>query len=359
MANFVNDYSGLAAAGAGFQSFADAFERAKDSQAKRQEMEARMSAEKAKAERDADEAAIKMKVAGLRKNASGEMEDAPMGPGAQGKQKLDVFKAGGNGEYDENGNLTNVTVNPDSMNMLRAQSLSDQRDSTRNFQQRRIGLQEARFGEQQSQNAAHAGHQIESDSVMKDMVNARQSLSRGRGLLDGKNPLTYNNLSAVQMDVIAGMTKGGQTSEGKVNREMQESWIGKWNNAMAKAGKYGEGNDIRTQDPGLYNQIKGLLEEVDHSIANNMSDRTKALASSYSQTSNKKVRATVDQKVKQYSAPEEPQGLVSGQGLVKPGLVNGEGGAPQQDPNVIDYAKQNNLDYAHALKILMDRGYGK
>ncbi len=335
MADFLTDYSGLAAAGAGFNSFAEAYQKAQDNKIKNQELQARADSEKTKAQREADQTAIQMRIAGLQKDpATGQLSEAPMGPGAQGKQKLDVFKSGGRGTYDENGNLTDVAVDPDSMNMLKIQNGLQQKDRAFGLQKDRLDLQRSRFGETQSQNAAKAGKDIEEDPVNKDAAQARQSLSRGKSLLNGKNPLTYNNLNAVQQDVISGMTKGGQSSEGKVNREMQESWIGRWNNLKAKAGQYGNDNDIRKQDPGLYKQIQDLLNEVDGSIAHNMAERTKSLATSYGQTSNKKQKAVVDQKIKQYSASDDDaQGLVSGQGLVKQGLVGGgQPASPQVDP---------------------------
>jgi len=55
MADFLEDYSNLAAAGGAFKGFAEGFEKAQDSKAKRQEQEARAKAENAKAEREAFE----------------------------------------------------------------------------------------------------------------------------------------------------------------------------------------------------------------------------------------------------------------------------------------------------------------
>ncbi len=336
MADFLTDYSGLAAAGAGFNSFAQAYQDAQDRQTKKQEAQAKLAAMSAQMDREATDQALKLRAAGAQKNSAGQLEDAPLNPQEQGKQKLDVFKAGGAGTYDENGNLTGVQVDPDSMNMLKIQNGLQKNQFTQGLQRDRLNLMKDRFGETQSQNAAKAGKDIEEDPVNRGAAEARQSLSRGKSLLTGKNPLTYNNLNAVQQDVISGMTKGGQSSEGKVNREMQQSWIGRWNDLKAKAGQYGEDNDIRKQDPGLYKQISDLLNEVDGSIAHNMAERTKSLATSYGQTSNKKQKAVVEQKVKQYSASDDnAQGLVPN-GLVRPGLVGGGQSAP---PPAIDPSK--------------------
>ncbi len=359
MADFIQDNSNLGFAASALQGFAGAYKDAQDDQVKRQEAQAKLSQMKAQADRDATDAALKLRVAGYQKTQGGgpsDLEEAPMSPSAQGKQKLDVFKAGGAGEYDENGNLTGVSVDPASLNMMKIRNQNEQRQATRDMQGRRLDLMGRRFEEVQSQNAAGAGNKITDDKIITDLTASRNSLASGRRLLDGKSPLTYNNLNAVQQDVINGMTRGAQSSEGKVSREMQESWIGRWNNLKAKAGEYGEDNDIRTQDPGLYKQIKGLLDEVDNSSAKNISARTKALASSYGQTSNKRQKAIVEKKVQDADAEANPEGLV-GKGLVNPpGLV---GGQPAQttapDPDAVKYAQMHGMDINAASKIVADR----
>jgi hypothetical protein len=231
------------------------------------------------------------------------------------------------GAPDAAGN-PNYVPNPDYWRALNANTMMGMRQQGLDNQGKRLQLQQARFGETQSQNAAKAGQSMETDPLIQDMSTARYSLSRGQSLLSGKSPLTYNNMNAVQQDVINGMTKGGQSSEGKVSREMQESWMGRWNDLKAKAGQYGENNDIRKQDPGLAQQVQDLLTEVDGTIGQNMADRKKHLSSSYSQTTNPKVRATIDQKLKEDT---QPQGLVS-PGLVKPAAGLVAPGQQQQAP---------------------------
>ena len=123
MADFVKDYSDTAAAGAAFNGFAQAFQDAQDRKVKNQETQAKITAMQAQQQRDATDQAIKMKSAGLQQSTpGGELTEAPLGPQAQGKQKLDVFKSGGKGQYDDNGNLTDVSVDPDSMNYMKIQN---------------------------------------------------------------------------------------------------------------------------------------------------------------------------------------------------------------------------------------------
>ncbi len=96
MANFVTDYSNLAAAGAGFQSFADAYSKAQDQQMKRQEMEARIASDKTKSERDAFEHSL-----------------------SQRKQKaiLDASSHGQEPDFNEGGEVTGTHYKPEYLKM--------------------------------------------------------------------------------------------------------------------------------------------------------------------------------------------------------------------------------------------------
>lgn len=330
---FLTDYSGLAAAGSFAKSFADSYTQAQNDQQKRLEQQAQVEAMKSKVQRE------------------------------QFQSQLDAAKEGMS--IGDDGKLApgDLTVKQQAANTL-TQNKTDAQAGLAGARlqqgQDRLDLQKDRFGETQSQNAAGAGNKIAEDPLMKDYATSRASLDRGRQLLNSSTPLTYNNMNAVQQDVINALTKGGQSSEGKVNREMQESWTGRWNNLMAKAGVYGPDNDIRKQDPGLAKQIGDLLEEIDSSTAKNQGERAKSLGNNYSQHSNQKVQKTVQNAVGQYFQPQKPQGLVP-QGVMGQGLVP-SGSAPAapagQDPDIAKYAKANNLDYQTALSIINARKAG-
>lgn len=304
VAPWLTDYSGYAGAGAAFQGFADALGKAQDRALTRQETQAKINAQQTQMQREKDQTQLEAQKIGMQPSQGGGFESADLTPMQQHEQNLKDFQAGA--KTDASGNMS---YDQESLKARMADLAIQRMSNTQQNARDRIDISRANFGEKQSQNAASAGKTIQDDSLIKDMATSRASLSRGRALLNSAQPLTYNNLNAVQQDVINGMTKGGQSSEGKVSREMQESWIGNFNNLMAKAGKYGPDNDIRKQDPGLAKQIGSLLEEVDGSIAQNMNDRRKALSGVYSQSTNPKVKATVNGLMQ----PE--------QGLVSPGLV--------------------------------------
>lgn len=312
---FVDDYSPLAGVASAVQGFSEAFDKAQDRQYKRVEQKAQLDALKTKMERDKFQDQLSAKKEGYAVGPSGELVEAELTPRQHEAQMLKEFEGGAKRVMGQDGKLSGYTADQNSIKFAHEKNQSA-------LAHTRMDMMGDRLEETKNQNAIKAGHQIDEDPVMKDMQNARYSLSRGKALLDGKMPLTYHNLNAVQMDVINGMTKGGASSEGKVNREMQESWIGNWNNLMSKMGQYGPDVDIRKQDPGLYKQVQGLLNEVDGTIGKNMADRFGTLSSSYGQTTNQKVKRTIDDKRKQYLPPDEQQGLVPG-GLVKPGLVSG------------------------------------
>ena len=91
----LDDYSGISGAGAAFQGFAKGFQDAKDHELKRQEFDAKMKAHAAQVERDATEAAIKMREHNVQKNQlTGALEDAPLTPRQQSAQRLKEISEG-------------------------------------------------------------------------------------------------------------------------------------------------------------------------------------------------------------------------------------------------------------------------
>lgn len=346
-ADFLQDYSGLAAAGSAFNSFADAYARAQDREMKRMETQAQIEATKQRIQREKDQSDIDMFKQNITRNQqTGAIEETPLTERQKGEQNIKAFGEGGQITRDASGNAIAIKADPNSPKVIAAKNAGIRSEISRE-----------RLDETRNQNASKAGKDIQEDSVLKQIQAARYSLDRGRSLLNGKTPLTYNNLNAVQQDVINGMSNAGISSEGKVNREMQESWAGRWNNLMAKAGKYGPDNDIRVQDPGLYKQIHDLLEEVDSASAKNAADRFQKLKKNYSQTTNQKTKATLDSLESDYAAPQE--GLVSG-GLVNSpkGLVGASvvGSKPHpQDSQAVQWAKTHMSD-PRAAQILKENG---
>lgn len=289
---FLTDYSGLATAGGAFQGFTEAFQNAQDRQMKRQETQAQIEAVKAKMQREAEQTKIESYKNHMQIDPDGTVTERPM---------------------------SDFETQQMNLKQLHEQNIANMAGKRLDMQGQRLDLQKQRFGETQSQNAASAGKTLQDDSLVKEFEKSRANLARGKSLLTGTTPLTYNNMNAVQQDIISALSSGGVSSEGKVSREMQESYRGRWNNLLAKMGQYGADNDIRQQDPGLAKQVLSLLNEVDGAVAKNLLARKQKLAGAYTQHSNKKVQATVKQQI-----DDAQNGLVQPEeGLVNPGLVNG------------------------------------
>lgn len=380
MADFLNDYSGIAGAGSAFGSFAQAFSEAQDKKMKRLQQQAEMFALQTRLAREGVAQQMTLAKEGLSTQApppgppqpvaatpsidnaqsggligsqeglvpkgilTGNVEDAFNSADSQANEmptpaKPLVAASGGSPALyasalppkeqhaqdhadfvagsDTDPATGRINMRADTPTVVNAKAKQDLAKGAQAIAGKRLDLMGKRFEEVQDQHAQAAGKAIDTNKLVSDLTSSRQSLARARSLLIGEMPLTYKNLNAAQMDIISALSKGGVSSEGKVDREMQKSWEGEWNNLLAKAGKYKD-NDIRKQDPGLYNQIRAFLEEVDSSVAKNLASHVKTLSTSYGQTSNDKTRRIIEGKVKQYGAPQETEGQQPPSSLLSP-----------------------------------------
>lgn len=116
MADFVNDYSGIAAAGSAFEGFAKGFGDAQDKKMKRLETEAQMEALKAKMQREQDQSEMDRMNAGLKKDPlTGQLTEAPLTPRQRSANQLKAFGEGAKiSGTDEQGNPTGYEYDPES-----------------------------------------------------------------------------------------------------------------------------------------------------------------------------------------------------------------------------------------------------
>lgn len=348
---FLTDYSNTAGIGAAFQGFAGAYKDAQDQQMKRQELQSKIMAQQQQMTREATETALKTRVAGLQQGPGGptDLQPAPLDPKQMTENSLKAATGGAvdSGLKDTAGNPI-YQSDPNYWRRTNADNLQANKDRTYGLAKDRFELAGRRFEETQGQNAIAAGKNLNEDPVLRDMQDAHYSLSRGRSLLQGNAPLTMNNMNAVGMDIINGMTKGGQSSEGKVNRELQNSWKGHYTDIMNRAGNYGPDTDIRKVDPGLYKEYSDLLEEVDGAIGKNSNDRLSKLKAGYGASKNPKMKSTIDAVGAQYAQPPES---APAPGLVKPGLVKqGAGLVGGGQPPAIDATTAAKIKRLEELK---------
>lgn len=108
---FLEDYSGIAAAGAGFEGFIKGLQGAQDQQYKKQEFDAKMSAMKSQQEREAQELAIKKRA---------------LDPQAQAREEM-LKLAGSNriADRDESGNLIGTHLDPEYVKMQQERAAAD------------------------------------------------------------------------------------------------------------------------------------------------------------------------------------------------------------------------------------------
>ena len=115
------------------------------------------------------------------------------------------------------------------------------------------------------------------------------------GMMEGKTPITGKNFALLQQDMINAMAPGGAATEGKVNREMVETFAAQINDVMQK---FGNIKDLRAEQPQIFNQLKGLLHQIYGEYRNAATERIDDIASNYANVPNEELQATVNNKVK-------------------------------------------------------------
>ncbi len=214
MANFVNDYSNLAGAGAAFNSFAEAYERAQDSQSKRQEMQARMESEKTKAQREADQTAISARVAGLQKNATnGNYEEAPLSPK---ERSANMLKAFGEGAMptgtDEQGNPTGYKVDTTTPRYKAALNSGIRTGAT--------------LGTRQDNQSAAAINKIHQDHTLVGMRGQAANVDKGLHTLEGSadHKPTWIEVNEIAQDYANALSGNKGSSDFKLKQSEQQSF---------------------------------------------------------------------------------------------------------------------------------------
>lgn len=195
----------------------------------------------------------------------------------------------------------------------------------------------AALDERKNVNAANAGKEFEHDPIIKVSKTNLNSLTRSQSILDNPNkPVTAKDLNLAYTDYINAVAAGGAATEGKINRELPETWATEFNNFKAKGGEF---DDLRKSTTGakLINMLKENISTVRSDIQQAAADQALSIHGIYSANTNQKVQDTIKNKLKAY-APEhyarvygDQDGAQSGpapQGLLKasPGLL------PKQAP---------------------------
>ncbi len=163
------------------------------------------------------------------------------------------------------------------------------------------------LNERTNKNASDAGQAFEHDPVIKQLKQTTNGLSRAKSIMNGQTPVTSKTFALLQQDLISAMAPGGAATEGKVNREMVHTLNDAINDIQLK---FGSVNDLRKEQPQIFQQLKELVDTVQKDYQKATSAQAGNIAESYRYSNNPKVQKTVADKLKSYSYTE-PGGLLN------------------------------------------------
>lgn len=186
----------------------------------------------------------------------------------------------------------------------------------------RAAPQYARLDETTNQNASQAGAAFEHDKIISLAKTNLNSLIRSISILDNPDkPVTAKDLNLAYTDYINAVAAGGAATEGKIVRELPDTWATEWNTLKQKAG---ENDDLR-QSPGgasLINMLRQNIGTVRNDLGSAVAEQARNVHQNYQSNTNPKVRQTVDAKLAEYQkyAPKAsaPVGGGGGQGTQPP-----------------------------------------
>lgn len=223
----------------------------------------------------------------------------------------------------------------------------------------RSAPQTARLEEQKNQNSVAAGNSFENDPIIKLSKTNLNSLTRSQSILDNPNkPVTTNDLNLAYNDYINAVAAGGAATEGKIQRELPETWATQFNSLKGKAGEF---DDLRQNETGA--QLIGMLKQNIGTVRNDISQAVAQQASNrfddYAANTNPKVQDVAKGKLLKYAPETYNQKFGNNQS--SPGSQSNpvQQAAPRSvsADEVNQYAQKHNMDPAAASKWLSSQGY--
>ena len=160
--------------------------------------------------------------------------------------------------------------------------------------------------EQMNVNAGRVGQLYEQDAILKLSKTNVNALKRSENILSNpKLPVTAKDLNLAYTDYINAVAAGGAATEGKITRELPDTFETMKNDLLLKVGVNA---DLRKTDAGkaLIEQLQGRITGVHHDIQQAIAEQAKNLHTSNSLSSNPKVKAVNDLKLQQYTAQAAP-----------------------------------------------------
>jgi len=154
------------------------------------------------------------------------------------------------------------------------------------------GMQ-GRVDEMKNQNAAAAGSAFEKDDIIKNTKKNLNSLEKSSSILFKANgPVTAKDLNLAYNDYMNATAPGGNSTEGKVNRELPDTYAQELNTLLQNVGA--------TQDLRKTKQGKALIDQLLANITNVRKDSRKQIldqfenvADDYRSNTNPRVQDTI------------------------------------------------------------------
>ncbi len=320
MANFVNDYSDLAAAGSAFNSFASAYQDAQDRQTKKQEAQAKMQAMSAQMDRDATDMALKTRAQGFVRGPNGptDLQPAHLTPKEQSDSMLKAFGEGAKPSgVDDSGNPTGYVTDPNSPKAMAAKGMQNQRQTNNDFKQDSLDVRKDTIDRREHERVLT---RINSNPNVKTRLQQYQNLDNTLSNIANADHITPEMFDEAQQAIRANLGIKGATGVGE--RELTQMRSVGLNVDRMKQFLTGMPSDVGQQNQFLAH-IKNLANLEKQNISSQF-DKSLAAASGghasmYKRRSDLKEDlkdAISAQKDQLESAPQQsapPQGLVQPQ----------------------------------------------
>lgn len=139
-----------------------------------------------------------------------------------------------------------------------------------------------------------AAGKFDTDKILVPIQNTHNSLKRAISIMDGKTPVTGKSFNLLQQDLINAVSPGGAATEGKVNREMVNTLAAALNNIEAR---FGSVQDLRKEQPEVFAQLRGLINQVYADYSHAGLERTNELALNSKNIPNPLLQQTIQGKV--------------------------------------------------------------
>lgn len=164
-----------------------------------------------------------------------------------------------------------------------------------------VGIKQEQLAETKNQHSDDAGKAFETDPIIKLSKTSLNSLDKSQSILSNPNkPVTSKDLNLAYNDYINSVAQGGAATEGKITRELPETWEQSWNELKGKAGDF---DDLRQSPTGakLIDMLNQNISTVRGDMQGQISNQAQNIYSNYGANSNPQVQQVAKSKLQKYS----------------------------------------------------------